>query len=394
MRITAVTATPIRVALPHAPYATSGAGTKFHWAGRRGRITPKRPQPLLEYVIVRIETDEGLVGWGESQADVGFFGHTVEDVQAAVTDYLGPFLIGHDPFAREHLMGLVDFRGHGCAKAGLDMALHDLIGKALGTSVANLIGGRHIARVRVAIEIAGGPPDAMAAEALRLVGLGVNEFKAKIGGLPDQDADRIRAMREAVGPDVTLRADANQGYDAKEAIRFCRLVERADLRLELLEQPLLAHDLAGMALVRASVETPICADEACYTPQDALRIIQYGAADVLNVKLGKAGGFLQAKKIAALAEAAGLRCVVGTAFGTGLEIAAKLHLAASTASIVDAVEFTEISLHDALLAGPHAAELALPLLDHGLSVPSGPGLGVALDGAKLQAHALASPAHV
>jgi L-Ala-D/L-Glu epimerase len=392
MKITAVTATPVRVALPHAPYVTSGAGTKFHWAGRRGRITPKRPQPLLEYVIVRIETDEGLVGWGEGQADVGFFGHTVEDVLAAVTDYLGPFLVGHDPFDREHLMGLIDFRGHSCAKAGIDMALHDLIGRALQTPLSNLIGGRHDARIRVAIEIAGGPPDAMAEEALRFMALGVNEFKAKIGGFPDEDADRIRAMREAVGREVTLRADANQGYDAKEAIRFCRLVERADLGLELLEQPLLAHDLAGMALVRASVETPICADEACYSPQDALRIIQYGAADVLNVKIGKAGGLLQAKKTAALAEAAGLRCVIGTAFGTGLEIAAKLHLAAATPSIVDAVEFTEIGLHDALLAEPHASSLALPLRDHGLPVPSGPGLGVELDVVKLRTHALASPA--
>jgi L-Ala-D/L-Glu epimerase len=388
MRISAVTATPVRVPVPHAPYATDGAGSKFHW-GKRGRITPRRPRPLLEYVIVRIETDEGLVGWGESQVDIGFFGHTVEDVQAAVVDYLGPFLVGHDPFDREHLMGVIDYRGHSCAKAGIDMALHDLIGHALQTPLSNLIGGRHDGWVRASIEIAGGPPDAMAEEALRFVARGVTEFKAKIGGHPDQDADRIRAMREAVGPDVALRADANQGYDAKEAIRFCRLVERAGLGLGLLEQPLLAHDLAGMALVRSSVETPICADEACYTPQDALRIIHYGAADVINVKIGKAGGLLQAKKTVALAEAAGLRCVIGTAFGTGLEIAAKLHLAASTPSIVDAVEFTEIGLHDALLAEPHATELALPLRARGLPVPSGPGLGVVLDAAKLRDHAIA-----
>ncbi len=388
MKITAISAIPVRIPVSHAPYTTEGAGSKFHW-GKRGRITPKRPTPSLEYVLVKVEADDGSVGWGESQVDIGFFGHTLEDVWAGVTDYLGPHLIGLDPFDREHLLAVVDFRGHSCAKAGIDLALHDLIGRALQTPVSNLIGGRHEGRVGVAIEIAGGPPDEMAAECRRFMALGVNEFKAKIGGDPARDADRLRAMRESVGAGVHLRADANQGYDPKEAIRFCRLVERADLGVELLEQPVMAHDLAGMALVRTSVETPVCADEACYSPHDALRIIQYGAADVLNVKIGKAGGLLQAKKIAALAEAAGLRCVLGTAFGTGLEMAAKLHLAAATASVVDAVEFTELGLHDPLVTDDGAAGLSLPLQDHGLTVPSGPGLGVDLDHAKVRAHTVA-----
>lgn len=391
MKITKVTATPIRVPVAHAPYPSGGAGTKFHH-GKRGRITPLRPHPILEYVIVGIETDEGLTGWGEAQADIGFFGNTVEDVQVAVTDYLGPFLIGRDPLEREHLMDVIDYRGHSCAKAGIDMALHDLVGRALHAPVSALLGGRRDRRVGVSLEIAAGAADAMAAECVRFVALGVREFKAKIGGDPDGDADRVRAIREAVGRDVRLRADANQGYDLKEAMRFCRLVERDDLGLGLLEQPLPAHDLDGMALLRAAVETPICADEACYSPQDALRIIRRGAADVLNVKVGKAGGLLQAKKVAALAEAAGLRCVIGTAFGTGLEIAAKLHLAAATPSIVDGVEFTELGLHDAMLGGDQADAFALPLEDHGLRVPNGPGLGVALDPAKLRRHALPVPA--
>ena len=390
MRIASITATPVSLRVPNAPYTTAGAGSKFHWGGRRERITPRRPVPVLEYVIVRIETDEGLVGWGESQADIGFFGNTVEDLLASVSDYLGPHLLGRDPFDREHLMGLIDFRGQSCAKAGIDMALHDLIGRALDTPVSNLIGGRHEARVGVSLEIAGGPPEEMANECLRFMALGVNEFKAKIGGDPVQDAERMRVIRDAVGPEVRLRADANQGYEPKEAIHFCRLVERHGVGLGLLEQPVQVQDLAGMALVRASVETPICADESVFSPADALRVIQHGAADVINVKIGKAGGFIQAKKIAALAEAAGLRCVIGTAFGTGLEIAAKLHLAAATPSISAVVEFTEIGLHESLLLRQDAESLSLPLSDHSLPVPSGPGLGVTLDPAKLRDHSAAS----
>lgn len=379
MKITSIVGHPLRLPIPHVPYATDGAGSKVHWWGRRSRATPKRPDPILEYVLVRVETDTGAVGWGEAQVDVGFFGSTLEDVLASVNDYLGPHLVGHDPLDRAHLMARIDFRGHSCARSGIDMALHDLAGRVLGTPLSTLVGGRHGGRVEVSLEVAGGSPAAMAAECVRLVGLGVREFKAKIGGHPDVDADRIRAIRDAVGPDVRLRADANQGYDPKEAIRFCRLIERDDLRIGLLEQPVAAHDLDGMALVRASVETPICADEACYSPHDAIRIVRAGAADVLNVKLGKAGGLLEALKVIAIAEAAGLRCVLGTAFGTGLEIAAKLHLAAAQPTILDAVEFTELALHAPQVRGPWADAFGLPLADGALPVPTGPGLGVELD---------------
>jgi muconate cycloisomerase len=133
-----------------------------------------------------------------------------------------------------------------------------------------------------------------------------------------------------------------------------------------------------MAAVRRAVDTPIEADESCFSPHDAMQIVKREAADVLNVKLGKAGGLHHAKAVAAITSAAGLRCVVGTAFGLGPEVAAKLHLAASTMSIVDAVEFTELALHSTLLTGPQAAELALPLADGCLPVPTGPGLGVEL----------------
>ena len=388
MKITSIAGVPVRLSIPHATYSTDGAGSKFHRDGRRNRVTPKRPTPMLEYVLVRVETDAGVVGWGESQVDVGFFGHTLEDVVAAVNDYLGPQLVGRDPFDRAHLMALIDFRGHSTARAGIDLALHDLMGRALGTSVANLLGGRHDERIGVSVEIAGGAPQAMAAECARLVELGVREFKAKIGWDPDADADRLRAIRDAVGPDVRLRADANQGYTPKEAIRLCRLVERDDLGLGLLEQPVAAHDLEGMALVRASVETPICADEACYSPTDALRIVRANAADVLNVKIGKAGGLLQAAKILAIGEAAGLRCVLGTAFGTGLEIAAKLHLASAHPAVTDAVEFTELTLHGSLVAAAGGDPFALPLADGSLPVPSGPGLGVELDAAVVRARTL------
>jgi L-alanine-DL-glutamate epimerase-like enolase superfamily enzyme len=379
MKITRVTARPVSVQVPDPPYSTEGAGTKYV----RSRLTPKRPTRIHDHVLVTVETDDGTLGFGEAQADIGFFGETQEEVQAAVQDYLGPQLVGKDPFDREYLFTLIDYRGNSCAKAGIDLALHDLIGKALGVSVSVLIGGPHKSRVPVSIEIAGGPPHAMADACMSFVAKGVRAFKPKIGFDPDSDAERLRVIRDAVGPDVSIRADANQGYNTKEAIRLCRLAEKFDLRLELLEQPVAAWDLQGMAAVRRAVDIPIEADESCYTVQDAMQIVRHQAADVLNIKLPKAGGLYAAKKIAAVAEAAGLRCVLGTAFGLGLEVAAKLHLAASTMGVVDAVEFTELGLHPNFLTPPHDSALSLPLRDGCLPVPEGPGLGVELDEAAI-----------
>jgi L-alanine-DL-glutamate epimerase-like enolase superfamily enzyme len=256
-----------------------------------------------------------------------------------------------------------------------------LIGKALKVPVSVLLGGSNpnATRVPVAVEIAGGPPDKMAETCLAFMQKGVRAFKPKIGGDPDADADRLLAIREAVGTNVSIRADANQGYSPKEAIRLCRLAEKRNIGLELLEQPVAAWDLQGMAFVRNSVDTLIEADESCFSIHDAMQVVRAGAADVLNIKIGKAGGLYAAKKIAAIAEAAGLKCVLGTAFGLGTEIAAKAHLFASTACVVDAVEFTEIGHHGNFLLPPHDQTLTLPLEDGCLPVPNGPGLGVSLD---------------
>ncbi|TVR60842.1 MAG: mandelate racemase/muconate lactonizing enzyme family protein [Spirochaetaceae bacterium] len=383
MKVTAVRTTPIRVPIAVAPYSTEGAGTKREWY-RLGRITAERPEPAVEYVIVTIETDEGVVGVGESVTDIGFFGEPIEQVRSLIEFHFGPRLLGADPFDREKLLHSIEFRGNSCAKAGIDLALHDLIGKALGIPVYKLLGGQVRSRVPVSIEVAGGPPDAMAESCLASMKQGVRAFKAKIGGIPDDDVERIAAMRAAVGPGVSIRTDANQGYSVKEAIRFCRLAESRGLGVDLLEQPVAAWDIAGMAHVRASVDTLIEADEAAYSVHDVMNIIRQSAADVINIKIGKAGGLYAAKKIAALAEAAGLKCVLGTAFGLGPEVAAKLHLAASTVGVTDAVEFTEILLHGNPLASPGHEALSVPLdADGCLPVPVGPGLGVELDPARI-----------
>ena len=364
-------------------YSGEGAGTKREW-GRLSRITPHRPIPLLEYVVVKIDSDEGITGVGEAPPDIGFFGETLEEVKSAIDRYFGPRLVGMDPFDREQILAQLDFRGNSCARSALDLALHDLMGKALGVPVFDLLGGCCRDRVFVALEISGGPASEMAQACAEYVRQGVRAFKPKIGGYPERDIERLRAIRDAVGRDVTIRADANQGYTPKEAIRLCRLAEKHDVGLELLEQPVAYWDLAGMAEVRAAVDILIEADESAFSIHDVMNIIRQGAADVINIKVEKVGGLYNAKKVAAMAEAAGLQCVIGTAFGLGITIASKLHLAASTMIIRDAVEFTEVRLHDNLLQTPFDRLLTLPLQDGCFAVPQGPGFGVAFDEARAE----------
>jgi L-alanine-DL-glutamate epimerase-like enolase superfamily enzyme len=386
MKITRIHATPIRIPLRRFFYNSADAGTKREWGGRLSRVTPRRPSPILEYVLVHVETDEGLTGLGEAPADIGFFGQTLEGIQAAVDDYLGPQLVGREPFDVAALMDRIDYRENSSAKSGIDLALHDLGGKARGVPVSGLLGGARRTRIPVAIEIAGGSPEDMANECRKYMKSNVRAFKPKIGGVPARDAERLRAIREAVGPDVSLRADANRGYSPEEAIELCRLAEKYGVGLELLEQPCEAWDLPGLARVRQAVDVLIEADESCFGPHDAEAIVRAGAADVLNIKIAKAGGLGHAMRIASIAEEAGLQCVLGTAFGTGVAIAAKLHLAAAIRSFTGAVEFTELGLHGPLLRGAADRLLALPLdADGCLPVPEGTGLGVELDDAKVRA---------
>lgn len=389
MKITDVRAVAVRMPVTEAPYPT-GNYNQFE-PNRTGRQSPKRPNPMLEYVLVYVDSDAGITGIGESQADIGFFGNTVEEVFYCVRDYFGPKLIGLDPFDREYIASALNWRGNSCARAGIDLALLDLMGKAAGQPIGALIGGIHHARLPVSKEISGGKPDDMAAFCVKLMEQqNIKAFKAKIGGNPELDVDRLRAMREAIGPKASLRADANQGYrTAKDAIRFCHLCEKHDVNLELLEQPVGYQDLRGMALIRRSVEPLIEADEGCYTLQDAMLLIRNEAVDVLNIKVGKAGGITNAKKIAAVAEAAGLSTVVGTAFGLGPERAAKLHLASSTPTMLPHVEFSELTLHSALLVDEDERKYSAPLEEDGcLPVPTGPGLGITLDEGKIAAHEL------
>ena len=212
MLTTAVRSRAVSLPLQPVPYLVERAGTKREWG--KTRLTPHRPKPSLQYVI---DTDDGITGVGEACTDIGFFGEPVEEVQSAIDLYPGPKLLGKDPFDREQLLFDIDFPGNSCAKSGIDLALHDLLGKALDVPVCNLIGGSGRRQVLAVMEVAAGTPDGMARQCAEWVEQGVRGFKAKVGAIPEQDVERLAAIRAAVSPEIMLRADTNQGYTPKEA---------------------------------------------------------------------------------------------------------------------------------------------------------------------------------
>ena len=336
-------------------------------------------------VIVKIHTDAGITGMGEAACDTV---EPVEVVKAMIDRYMAPRLIGQDPMDWAYLIDQVSWdvaRGatrH--ATSGIDLALFDLVGKALGVPVYTLLGGCRREKVLASIEVPRGTPERMAEHSYEYYTQGIRGIKAKVGSDPVRDAECIKAIRERLGDDISLLADANRGYTVKEAMTFCELVERYEVGLELLEQPVDVHDLDGMREIRERTNLPIEADESAYSLSMVHQLLKHDAVDIINTKCAKAGGIKGVVEWAAAAKAAHREIVIGTEWGVGLKVAAKLHLGAAISNAMPVVEFTENMIHELLLKEP------LALVDGYLAVPSAPGLGLELDEDKIEAFRLAA----
>jgi L-alanine-DL-glutamate epimerase-like enolase superfamily enzyme len=325
-------------------------------------------------VLVKLHTDAGVTGLGEACAwEPEFYGETLESVTTTIQNYAAPRIIGQNPMNIGKIMALLDaaLADATCAKEGVDIALHDLVGKALNVPVSTILGGRFREKIPIASEIGIDTPEKMAENALDVIGLGIQIIKIKGSNDAALDVQRIKAVRSAVGEDVALRLDPNAAWDVSATIQTMKKIE--DCHLQYLEQPVPGWDLKGMAHVRRNIGIPLMADESIWSHQDAVRIFEYGAADILNIKLPKACGLHRAKKIEATAEALGMPCIVGTEIEPGLSWIAKLHLASSMRNHPLASEFTELTLlKDNIL------DFEIRIVDGCVEVPSGPGLGVGL----------------
>ncbi len=292
--------------------------------------TALRTVENVEDIVVRVTADNGAVGYGEAPPTAVITGDTKGSIRCAIEDFIRPALLGMEI---ENLDGIMH-RLHTCivkntsAKAAVDMAVYDLYAQRLGAPLCRLLGG-YRDTVETDITISVNPVPQMIEDSLEAVRQGYRILKIKVGKEGLADVARIAGIRKAVGSGVRLRVDANQGWTAKEAVRIITAMEDKGLQIDLVEQPVPAHDLAGMRSITGAVATPILADESVFSPEDAAEIIRTHAADLINIKLMKTGGIWQALKICTLAEMYGVECMIGCMLESKLAVSAAAHLAAA-----------------------------------------------------------------
>ncbi|MDX1805557.1 MAG: dipeptide epimerase [Paenisporosarcina sp.] len=297
--------------------------------------TALRTVTIAESIFVKITTEDGFDGWGEAPPTHVITGDSLGSIQFAIDQVIGPHLLGLDLHHSERVFQKLhrSMVGNSSAKAALDMAIHDLLGQLAGLPLVTLLGG-YRDTLETDFTVSVNDAEEMAEDAARYVGKGFNVLKIKVG-IDDiaKDVERIRAIRQKIGNEPKLRLDANQGWEAKEAVRAIGQMEDAGLDIELIEQPVKAYDIEGLQYVTMHTQTPIMADESIFTPKDAVRVLQLRAADLINIKLMKAGGIYQALKINALAESYGVECMTGSMIETKLGISAAAHFAASQPNV-------------------------------------------------------------
>jgi L-alanine-DL-glutamate epimerase-like enolase superfamily enzyme len=341
--------TPSRAPLPDPELTVVGVRHHRHRAPLlRPFVTAQRRTEAVEYVVAEVELAGGAVGQGSAAETVAVTGESADTIARALAGPLRSALEGASgPLSALSGRVAAALPKDSSARAALDVALHDAAARSLGVPVMRLLGA-DAPGATGAGATATGPgrpapgdtpngmlndmtvsledPEVMAGHAREAVADGQRILKIKLGRDVDQDRRRLAAVLEAA-PDVRLRLDANQGWDADRAITIITGLEADGLPIDLVEQPVSAADVDGLARVRAGVRTPVMADEAVWTADDARRLVAAGAADMLNIKLAKTGGLRQALAVADVAAEAGITCMVGSMMEPRISITAAAHLA-------------------------------------------------------------------
>ena len=327
---------------------------------------------VAETLYIRVHTDNGSYGMGEANLFTPVVGETQATAFAAAKN-LAELLVGTDPLDIERRVS--DMRrfmlSNPTTRSAFDMALYDLAGKAAGLPLYALLGGaRRVITTDNTVGI--DTPEAMVEHALEIVNRGFPAVKIKVGTTAVEDIERVERIRRAVGPELPIRIDANQGWDRVSAVHALGGME--GLGLQYCEQPVPAWDFESMRYVRSRTSIPIMADESVFDERDAFKLASMNACDFLNIKLAKSGGLHVALKINAVAEGAGMRCMVGCMTESRLGLSAGAHLVSSRPNIA----FADLDGADWLMDDPVIGGM---VYEEGgrISLPEEPGLGADVD---------------
>jgi L-Ala-D/L-Glu epimerase len=334
----------------------------------------------VEYVITKIYTDEGIVGIGESAPWAPISRESQETVVGLTSKHLAPLLIGEDPFNVEKIWWKMDtvIPGMGMAKAALDLPLYDIMGKAMNVPVYKLLGGKATETFPLVGLVGLGTVKEMIDETMDWIKQGYRSMRIKTGRGLREDVESIKSIREAVGPEIHLRVDANQAYSAPMAIRVIKALE--PYGIEIAEQPTAWYDFEGLARVTAAVDTPVMPHESLYSIYDAIQLDRMGAGNVYGLKIYRPGGVTLARKLATYMELRNIPMFVCSCVELAVSTAASAHFAvASYRNIKFASEMSgPVGMEDDI------AESAVQIKNGMASVSDRPGYGVELDEKKMK----------
>jgi L-alanine-DL-glutamate epimerase-like enolase superfamily enzyme len=332
-------------------------------------------------IIVKIHTDEGIVGYGEADPMPPFTAESPAGVMSAIRDHLGPCLLGEDPGSIPLLGANMDALMHEnyTAKGAIDMALYDILGKERNIPLYALLGGMYRSQIPLLWPLGSGSPEEDVEQIHEKVSEGYRTFMLKMGSLPIvEEVNRIKAIRDRFGSDIYVIVDVNQGWEVIEVLEFISSLK--EYRIDFIEQPIARWNVKGLRRIRETSPFPLSADESLISVHDAVTLIQEQAVDIFSIKVSKNGGLSRAQKIAILAEASGIKCLMNSMLELGISQAAALHLGCSTPNLLDCGHCYMSTLRlveDVTDFSDHIEEAcARP--------PDGPGLGIRIDQKKIE----------
>lgn len=363
--------------------------------------TALRTVDSVEDVLLKVTAESGEVGFGEAPPTKAITGETLESITETLQKKIAPSMLAMPESEPEEFLKKIQdcCAGNSSAKAAMDIAIYDLAareagmplyryllpevneaasrrqigvpakkeihrnmqaatdtssyGKSNGASALSLEDKWESAEIYTDLTISVNPVPEMVKDAKIAVERGFKDIKIKVGKEGEKDLERIRAIRDAVGSQIGIRVDANQGWTPQEAVQILQRAEKQKLGISIVEQPVKADDLEGMAYIKANVQTPVVADESCFHPEDAAEIFKKDAADMVNIKLMKAGGLYEAGRIASIAEGADRQCMIGCMLESKVAVSAAAHFAAAheVVTVVD-LDGPSLCAEDPYIGGP------------------------------------------
>jgi L-alanine-DL-glutamate epimerase-like enolase superfamily enzyme len=331
------------------------------------------PVYSADNVVVVVRTNNGVTGFGECSPFMTINGESM-DTCFIVGQYLAKGLIGKDPLdidACSVIMNKIIY-GNSSIKSAFDIALYDIASKNANLPLYSFLGGKNNKKLITDYTVSIGDPQKMAADAVKIKNNGFQIIKVKLGHTGITDVERIKLIRNAIGPDISLRVDANQGWSTKEAIETLQALNA--YKIEFCEEPVPRWNYMDLPYIRKMSPVPIMADESCCDHHDAKRLIDINACDMFNVKLGKSSGLFYALKIVAIAEMAGIKIQIGGFLESRLGFTASAHLALVSENIIccdfdTPLMFTDDPVVDGITYAP----------DGVITITEVPGLGASFD---------------